>query len=45
MKAMTTDQRFFWKHSGYSYDPKTETRAQGRRRCAEALAAPSRPLY
>lgn len=33
-----TDAAFFWTHSGYSYDPKTETAEQGRKRCAEASA-------
>lgn len=39
MRTMTTAERFFWKHAGTSWDPKTETRAQGRRRGAEELAA------
>lgn len=30
--------RFFYDHAGSSYDPKTETKEQGRRRRAEALA-------
>ena len=30
--------RFFMQHAGYSYDPKTETPEQGRRRCARSLA-------
>jgi len=29
---------FFHEHAGYSYDPKRETKAQGRMRCARALA-------
>jgi len=29
---------FFYKHTGYSYDPKTETADEGRARCAVALA-------
>jgi hypothetical protein len=29
---------FFLKHAGYSWDSKTETREQGRLRCAEKLA-------
>lgn len=33
-----TPYHFFLKHSGYSYDPKTETRMQGRIRCAQMLA-------
>lgn len=35
---MTQAERFFYTHAGYSYDPKTETRAQGRRNCARTLA-------
>lgn len=31
--------RFFFSHAGYSYDPKTETRVQGKWRCARELAA------
>lgn len=31
--------QFFYKHAGYAYDPKTETRQQGRANCAKALAA------
>ena len=38
MATMTPAERFFWKHAGYSYDPATETKAQGRRRCASLLA-------
>lgn len=30
--------QFFLRHAGYSYDPKTETRMQGRIKCAQALA-------
>ena len=37
-KTMTTQERFFYDHGGFSYDPQTETRAQGKRRCAVALA-------
>lgn len=37
--TMTAAERFFWTHAGTSYDPQTETRAQGRRRGAEALAS------
>ena len=29
-----TDQAFFWRHGGYSFDPLTETPEQGRKRCA-----------
>jgi hypothetical protein len=40
MKTMTTAQRFFWEHAGYSWNAvEGETRAQGRRRCAESLAS------
>lgn len=35
---MNADERFFHANAGYSHDPKTETRAQGRRRTARALA-------
>ena len=34
--------RFFHKHAGYSYDPKTETPLQGRKRCARELAQTER---
>lgn len=30
--------QFFWTHAGYGYDPKTETRAAGRLKCAKRLA-------
>lgn len=30
---------FFFRHAGFSYDPKTETPDQGKQRCAQALAA------
>lgn len=33
-----TAYQFFRSHAGYSYDPKRETRDQGRRRCARNLA-------
>jgi len=32
-----TPYNFFLKHAGYSYNPQTETKEQGRRRCAKAL--------
>lgn len=38
-KAMSLAVAFFWQHASTSYDPKTETRAQGRRRGAESLAS------
>ena len=34
----TEAYRFFYEHAGWSYHPDTETEAQGRRRCARALA-------
>lgn len=38
--TMASDVRWFFKHAGYSYDPKTETPTQGRWRCArEAVKA------
>jgi hypothetical protein len=33
-----TPAAFFWTHAGYSYNPQTQTRAQGRKECAQALA-------
>jgi hypothetical protein len=39
IKPLTADQQFFFDHAGYSYDPKTQTRAAGRTRCAIDLAA------
>jgi hypothetical protein len=33
-QTLTTDQRFFFDHAGYSYTPGTETPEQGRTRCA-----------
>ena len=35
---MTHAEQFFYAYAGYGYDPTTETRVQGRRRCARALA-------
>lgn len=35
---MQTAYHFFLKHAGFSYDPKTESKAQGRRKCAKQLA-------
>lgn len=37
-QTLTPDQAFFFKHAGYSHNPKTETPEQGRTRCAIALA-------
>lgn len=41
MKAQTPTQ-FFFEHAGHSYDPKTESKTQGRKRCARALARAER---
>ncbi len=38
MKPIADSVRFFYNESGYSYNPKTETREQGRMRGAKALA-------
>lgn len=38
MREPQTPERFFYEHAGWSYDPKTETSEQGRRRCAKRLA-------
>jgi hypothetical protein len=35
---MTADEKFFFEHGGSSYDPKRETKAEGRRRGAEEAA-------
>lgn len=35
---MTNDEKFFFEHAGFSYDPKTETPEQGKLRCAQELA-------
>lgn len=37
-RRMNDAERFFFQHGGYSYDPKVETRAQGRRSSAVAHA-------
>lgn len=34
--------QFFLRHAGYSYDPKTQTRMQGRIKCAQSLARAER---
>lgn len=36
---MITPYQFFHKNAGSSFDPRTETPAKGRARCAKALAA------
>lgn len=38
MKTLTPDQQFFYNQAGYSYDPKTQTKEEGKRECAIALA-------
>lgn len=38
LRSLSKDERFFYDHAGYSYDPKTETAQQGRIRCALSLA-------
>lgn len=43
-EQLTEQERFFFDHAGYSYDPKTETVEQGRERCARELAAAERRL-
>lgn len=35
---MKTAYHFFYTNAGWSYDPAVETKAQGRARCAKALA-------
>lgn len=35
---LKSDREFFYEHACWSYDPKTETKEQGRWRCADALA-------
>ena len=37
-RKMTAAERFFWLHAGFSYDSQTETKAQGKRRCAIEMA-------
>jgi hypothetical protein len=36
---LSSAEKFFYDHAGFSYDPKTETKEQGRRRVAKKLAA------
>ena len=36
--TLTKLEQFFYDHAGYSYDPKTETKDEGRIRCAKILA-------
>jgi hypothetical protein len=35
---MTTPEQFFFRHAGFSWDPATQTREQGRAACAQRLA-------
>jgi hypothetical protein len=35
---MDANVKFFFKHAGWSYNPKTETKHEGRLRCAKAMA-------
>jgi hypothetical protein len=35
---MNKAEAFFYENAGYSYDPKIETKAQGRKRCAKFYA-------
>lgn len=37
--SLTEREQFFYDVAGFSYDPKTETEDEGRRRCARDLAA------
>jgi hypothetical protein len=37
-RKMTPAEKFFYKHAGFCFDPQTETRAQGKRRCAVEMA-------
>jgi len=37
--------QFFYRHAGYSYDPKTQTKAEGRRECAKTLARAERLAF
>ena len=39
---MKVAERFFYEHAGYSYNPATESRDAGRRRCAAEMAAAER---
>jgi hypothetical protein len=38
MKRKQSPYMFFKTHAGYSYDPKTETREEGKQKCARAMA-------
>ena len=38
-QSLSRDEAFFFEQAGYSYDPKKETKTQGRIRCARELAA------
>lgn len=38
MTRLSDAETFFYDNAGYSYDPATETREEGRRRCAREMA-------
>lgn len=38
MKTLEQDVQFFYDNAGFSYDPKTETEEEGKKKCAIALA-------
>jgi hypothetical protein len=38
MKALEDNVKFFFDHAGWNYNPKTETKKEGRIRCARSLA-------
>lgn len=38
MKTLTEQEKFFHENAGYSWNPETETREQGKIRCAKELA-------
>ena len=44
-EILSADELFMHKHAGYSYDPKTETKEQGRQRCARELARAERWMH
>jgi hypothetical protein len=43
-QPLNDDQRFFFDHAGYGYNPATETPEQGRTRCAIALEVAERSV-
>jgi len=40
--VLTPEQKFFYKHAGYSFDTNTESKRQGKERCARRLARAER---